>query len=79
MPLIVIALLAISGLASEGFTAAEIMQRVAENQDKAQKDRAVFVYDQTVHRTLRRKGGKLLREEFWTFTVIPGPRETKKS
>lgn len=78
MPLIVIALLAISGLASEGFTAAEIMQRVAENQDKAQKDRAVFVYDQTVHRTLRRKGGKLLREEFWTFTVIPGPRETKK-
>jgi hypothetical protein len=59
-------------------TAAEIMKRVAENQDRDQKTRGKFVYDQKVHRTLRRKDGKVLREEFWTFSMIPGPKGTEK-
>jgi hypothetical protein len=42
-------------------TAAEIMKQVAANQDREQKARTQFVYDETVHRVMRRKDGKLLR------------------
>ncbi len=57
---------------------ADIMHRVAVNQDREQKARNQFVYDQTMHRTIRSKSGKLLREEFWTYAVAPGPRGTEK-
>ncbi len=60
-------------------TSADIMHRVAVNQDREQKARNLFVYDQKVHRTIRNKGGKLLREEFWTYAVTPGPRGTEKT
>ena len=61
-----------------GLTAPEIMRRVAENQDREQETRKRFVYEQKLHRTMRQKDGKLLREEFWTFTVLPGPKGTEK-
>jgi len=54
------------------------MKRVAENQDRAQAARNQFVYQQKTHRTLRRKDGKLLREEFWTFDMIPKAQGTEK-
>ena len=59
-------------------TAAEIMMRVAENQDREQKARTQFVYEETVHRVMRNKDGKLLREEYRTFTVIPSAKGTEK-
>ena len=81
MPILVLALLAFCGFGSDDGpppTAAEIMGRVAQNQDREQKARNQFVYEQKMHRTMRRKDGKLLREEFWTFSVIPGPKGTEK-
>jgi hypothetical protein len=59
-------------------TAADIMKRVAENQDREQKLRTQFVYDEILHRVMRRKDGKLLREEYRTFAVIPGAKATER-
>ncbi len=59
-------------------TAAEIMRRVAGNQDREQQARNQFVYEQKQHRIMRSKNGKLLREEYWTYSVIPGPKGTEK-
>lgn len=81
MALFALALLTFSGLAFQNKphpSASEIMQRVAENQDREQKARNQFVYQEKLHRTMRRKNGKLLREEFWSFDVIPGPKGTEK-
>jgi hypothetical protein len=58
--------------------AGEIMHRVGENQDREQKARTQFVYEQKVHRTMRRKDGKLLEEEFWTYSVTPGVKSTAR-
>jgi hypothetical protein len=59
-------------------TAAEIMKWVAENQDREQKARTQFVYDEMVHRVMRRKDGKLLREEYRTFAVVPSAKGAQK-
>ena len=59
-------------------TAAEIMSRVAINQDREQKVRNQFVYEQKIHRTERSKSGKLLCEEFWTYAMTPGPKGTER-
>lgn len=56
----------------------DIMKRVAQNQDREQQARNQFVYQQNIHRTMRRKDGKLVREEFWSYTVIPGAKGTEK-
>jgi hypothetical protein len=79
MPTIVFALLACRGFAlPDSPAAAEIMHRVALNQDREQSARNQFVYEQKVHRTMRSKSGKLLREEFWTYSMIPGAKGTEK-
>lgn len=81
MVLIAFALLTISLPGSTGKpqpSAAEIMRRVGENQDRDQKARSEFVYQQKTHRTMRRKDGKLLHEEFWVYSVTPGPKGTSK-
>jgi hypothetical protein len=57
-------------------TAAEIMARVAANQDRAQAARNQFVHERKVHRTLRAKTGKLLRYENWIFSMTPSPKGT---
>ena len=59
-------------------TATDIMKRVAENQDREQKARTQFVYEETVHRVMRNKNGKLLREEHRTYTVIPSAKGTER-
>lgn len=59
-------------------TAAEIMQRVAENQDREQNARNDFVYDQKVHLTMRRKNGKLIHEEYRVYSMTPGPKGTER-
>jgi hypothetical protein len=59
-------------------SAAEIMRRVAENQDREQAARNQFIYQQVIHRTARHKDGKLIKEEFWTYTVAPNAKGTEK-
>src|SRR5579872_1474924 len=81
MPALVLALLAFFSFGAAGGpppSAAEIMKRVAKNQDREQQARNQYVYEQKVHRAMRRKDGKLLREEYWTYSVIPGAKGTEK-
>lgn len=66
------------GFQDASMTAQEIMARVAANQDREQSVRSEFVYEQKIHRTMRSKEGKLLREEFWTYTVSPQSKGTTK-
>jgi hypothetical protein len=73
-------LLALSALAQTQTppSASEIMRRVAENQDREQKARSQFVYEQDMHRTMRARNGKLLREEFWKYEVLPDAKGSHK-
>ncbi len=50
------------------------MLRVAENQDRAQKERLSFVYDQHVKADVRHTNGKLGAEEVVDYTVIPSDK-----
>ena len=51
--------------------AAEIMARVAVNQDRAQAARSAWVYEQSVLVRMKRPNGKLAREERREFVVTP--------
>jgi len=64
--------------ATPSLSAAEIMRHVAENQDREQASRNQFIYQQVIHRTARHKDGKLIKEEFWTYTVAPNAKGTEK-
>lgn len=55
-------------------TAAEIMARVAENQDRAEQLRRQVVYHQTVLGRMHRSRNKLAREEYYEFKVLPTER-----
>jgi hypothetical protein len=59
-------------------TADAIMARVAENQDRAQKLRSEYVYRQRVTIKLRKKHGKLMREETADYEVVPSPTGNQK-
>jgi hypothetical protein len=59
-------------------SAAKIMKKVAENQDRAQQERAHFVYQQNVHVTTRRTNGKLAREEITDLLVTPTAKGTER-
>ncbi len=63
---------------SNPMTAAEIMQQVAVNQDKAQQARAQYLYDQHVKVVIRRTNGKLAREELSDLLVTPTAKGTQK-
>lgn len=54
------------------------MARVAANQDRAESLRAEYVYRQHVHISMRKPGGKLLREEDADYEVVPDPSGLKK-
>lgn len=54
--------------------AQQIMAKVAQNQDREQKARASFVYEETVHVATRYTNGKLAREEYREFIVTPKPK-----
>jgi hypothetical protein len=55
-------------------TAEDIMCRVAENQDRAEKAREAYVYDMNLFIRLKRANGKLAREESRDYTVAPGAK-----
>src|SRR5579871_1004186 len=52
----------------------EIMRRVAWNQAKTEDAREQFLYHQKQNVRLRRTNGKLVREEFREYNVVPTPR-----
>jgi hypothetical protein len=56
-----------------------IMEKVAENQDRAQGIRSAFVYQQTLLIRFRRGDGKTCREELRDFTVAPAGNGTHKT
>jgi hypothetical protein len=59
-------------------TAEEIMGRVAENQDRAVKLRAEYVYQQRIHIVLKKPHGRLVREETADYQVVPSPDGMQK-
>jgi hypothetical protein len=67
-------------LAADGaaLSAPEIMARVAANQDRAEKLRAEYVYQQHVRVASIRTNGKLAREEITDYVVTPTPDGTKR-
>lgn len=72
-------LLATLPCAAETLTADAIMQRVAENQTKAQDARKNFVYDMNVFVRLKRANGKLAREESRDYVVAPTAKGAKRN
>jgi hypothetical protein len=58
--------------------AANIMKKVAENQDREQKERSRYVYEENIRVTTRRSNGKLAREEVTDLLVTPTPNGTEK-
>ncbi len=59
-------------------TAAEIMKAVAANQDREQKERSSFIYEQNVKVDSRRTNGKLAREEYAEYVITPAPKGIDK-
>ncbi|MFL6352603.1 MAG: hypothetical protein ACJ74Z_12245 [Bryobacteraceae bacterium] len=55
-----------------------IMLKVAGNQDRAEKLRNQYVYQQHILVTTRRTNGKLAREEMTNYLVAPTPDGVKK-
>ena len=52
-------------------SASDIMKKVAENQDREQKERASYIYGEHIRVIVRRSSGKLAREETSDFLVTP--------
>jgi hypothetical protein len=59
-------------------SADEIMQRVAENQERALAARSAYVYDMNVFVRLKRANGKLAREESRDYVVAPGEKGARR-
>jgi hypothetical protein len=80
--LLLVLILAPPGALASGDQAApsapEVMARVAANQDRAQKVRAEYIYQQHIRIVTRRTNGKLAREETTDYLVTPTPSGTKK-
>lgn len=74
-PFLLIAALSIGSPAAAeptpGLSAAEIMKKVAENQDREQKARIDFIYEESVRVSTRHNNGKLAREELTNSLVTP--------
>ena len=59
-------------------SADEIMKRVAANQDREQKERSNFLYEESLRVATRRTNGKLAREEWTDSMVIPTVKGIEK-
>ena len=56
----------------------EIMRKVAANQDRAERLRSEYVYEQKIHIVSRRTNGKLARMETTIYSVTPTPSGVEK-
>jgi hypothetical protein len=65
--------------ANESLTAENIMDRVAANQDRSEKLRSQYVYQQRIHVITRKSNGKVLREEMADYHVVPKPDGTART
>ena len=59
-------------------TAAEIMAKVAVNQDKAQELRKQYIYDQRIIIATHKTNGKLMRRELASYSVTPSNAKTSR-
>lgn len=78
MILSVVPLVLLSAPAGANLTAAEIMARVAENQDRAQSLRKAYVYHQTVTHQVRKPNGTLAGDRVKEYEVIPAAKGFEK-
>jgi hypothetical protein len=74
-----IALMLVMAQAAAGPDAAEIMAKVAANQERAQQARSEFVYQQNLLIRFRRGNRKLAREERREYLVAPTPNGADKT
>jgi hypothetical protein len=75
-PLLLVA--SCASLQAQSLTAGQIMERVAANQDKAEQQRADYIYQQRIRVATRRPNGKLLRQETTVYSVTPTTSGTEK-
>ena len=78
MALLLVCLAGPAALAQTAPTAGEIMARVAANQDRAERLRKEYVYQQHVHVVSSQTNGKVMREETDDYDVVPTPEGSKK-
>ena len=71
-------ILAVCFSADTSLTADVIMQRVIENQTRAQEARKQWVYTQEVFARSTQRNKTLMREETRTFRVLPSEKSTKR-
>jgi hypothetical protein len=69
---------AVPGAEKPPLSAQEIMTRVAANQDRAEKLRGEYIYQQHIRVVSRHTNGKLAREETVDYLVTPTPDGIKK-
>jgi len=78
MPCLLPFLMIVPVLPGQVPSAEEIMCRVADNQERAQKAREAYVYDMNVFVRLKRANGKLAREESRDYVVAPSARSSRR-
>jgi hypothetical protein len=72
-------LLVCPALADNPETAETIMAKVAANQDRGEKLRSEYIYQQHIHIVDRKGGGKVLREETADYHVVPQPDHSERT
>jgi len=68
-----------NGRADESLSAESIMARVAANQDRSEKLRSQYIYQQHIRVASRKTNGKVLREETTDYRVVPKPEATERT
>ncbi len=63
---------------SGSLTAAEIMAKVAANQDHSEQARSQYIYRQHIHVVTRKTSGKLMREETTDYHMVPQADKTQR-
>ena len=64
--------------ADKSLSAESIMARVAANQDRSEKLRSQYIYQQHIRVASRKTNGKVLREETTDYHVVPKPEATRE-
>jgi hypothetical protein len=78
--ILVLACISVSpAAADESLSAESIMARVAANQDRSERLRSQYVYQQHIHVASRKTNGKILREETADYHVVPTPAGTERT
>ena len=76
--LIAVGVLAAPWLPAQDLSAADILARLAENQERADKAREFVVYRQETRMKILRGPNKIAREDHRVYTVTPKDQTTSK-